>query len=98
MKKLILENVRVESFTLGARQDAGGTVAGNARICRDGATHLRDRPRGIICRGAGLVPSLTSSAADPRACETHSQTVSPTHSVCADGSHSGARCVCVVSQ
>ena len=31
MKKLHLEDVRVESFTLGAKQDARGTVVGNAR-------------------------------------------------------------------
>ena len=31
MKKLHLEDVRVESFELGAKQEARGTVVGNAR-------------------------------------------------------------------
>jgi hypothetical protein len=37
MKKLHLEDVRVESFTLGDKQDARGTVVGNARtdFCTD---------------------------------------------------------------
>ena len=51
MKKLHLEDVRVESFTLGAKEEARGTVVGNAHtdFCTNGCGDTSTQTCGFTC-------------------------------------------------